>query len=65
MTQEVYNKATSIQGDLRELQIMVDVIYLNSDITNNLVIKSPRLKQWLKECITKKISELKSEFIEL
>lgn len=66
MTQDVYDKAKSIQEDLTELQSMLNAIpFPDKDTPNTLIVSSPKLKIWLKTCIASKIRELADLFNKL
>lgn len=63
MTQDIYDKAKSIQEDLAELGKMLNSIpFPDNDSTSTLYVTSPRLKSWLKCCIASKIEKVQIEF---
>ena len=66
MEYNTYKKAVELQNELAELQTMLNAIaYPDRDTPDKLIIRSPKLKTWLKTCIASKIRELADLFNKL
>lgn len=66
MEYNTYKKAVELHTELAELQTMHNSIpYPDKDTTDTILVRSPKLKKWLKENIEVKIKVLQNEFREL